>query len=36
MKKKAFRVKLVKIAGWGYTEGWLPSAFVFTVDVNEH
>lgn len=33
MKKEAFRVKLVKIAGWGYTEGWLHSTFVFTADV---
>lgn len=32
MKKAAFRVKLVKSAGWGHTEGWLHSAFVFTVD----
>lgn len=31
-KKEAFTVKLVKISGWGYTEGWLHSTFVFTVD----
>lgn len=32
MKKEAFRVKLVKIAGRDCTEGRLHSAFVFTVD----